>query len=115
MSVIEVCLIIIASCMVFKTLGSAYLVLRCRRTFRNRVEPLLDKTEGALDNISAATHAVRDQVDELRTVVDDVSYRAHDVARDVHERVLPPIIEVMAAFSNVARVAAAILSLFKKH
>jgi predicted DNA repair protein MutK len=79
------------------------------RAVKNQILPLLNKIDGALDNISAITLAARDQVEEFKTVIDDISYRTRTVAHEVHERVLPPITEIIAAFSGVARV---ILMLF---
>ena len=114
MSVLEICLIVIALCMVVKTVSAVYLTITCMRTLRKQVMPILHKVDGALDNVSAVTHAAREQVDELRSVVDDVSYRARVVASDVHERVLPPIVDAIAAFSGIARMAVALFSLFRK-
>ena len=104
MSVTEVCLIIIASCLVLKLLGALCFMIVSARILRKRVLPLLDKVDGALDNITAVTLSARDQVDELRSVVDDMSYRARIVARDVQERVIPPIVDTIDAFSGVVRV-----------
>jgi len=111
MTVTEVCLVIIAACMVLLVLGmfSLALVWALRsRAIRKRVALLIDKIDGIIDNLSAISLAARDQVDELKTVVDDVSYRTRVMAQDIRARVISPIVDIVTAFSGIARLLAAL-------
>ena len=99
MSVTEICLVIIAACFVFKTSVTFYSAFSIIRTVRKQILPLLNKIDGVLDNLTAITLSVRDQVDELKTVVDDVTYHTRSVAQEVRERILPTVMELINAFS----------------
>jgi hypothetical protein len=67
-----------------------------------------------LDNLAAIAIAARDQVDELRTVMDDISYNARTMARDMQTRVMPPILDAIASFSGIARFLGAIFGRGRK-
>jgi len=78
-------------------------VFAVSRVYKKKILPLIQKTNGVLDNLSAVTLAIRDQVDELRTVMDDITYRTRVMAINVQERIVPTIADVVTSFSGIAR------------
>jgi hypothetical protein len=100
--------------MVLITVGAAIFTFFSVRALRKRVLPLLAKMDGMMDNLAAIAIAARDQVDELKTVMDDLGYSARKMAKDMQTRVMPPIMDTITAFSGIARFLAAIFGWGKK-
>ena len=106
MTVTEICLVVIASVLVLKLLVLIIVAIALVRSYRKHVVPLIIKTNGVLDNISAVSQAARDQIDEIRTVMDDITYRTRVMAIDVQERIVPTVADLVSSFSGVARLIA---------
>ena len=103
MTVTEICLIIIAASLVLGLGILLVAVLAISRAYKKKVLPLIQKTNGVLDNLSAVTLAIRDQVDELRTVMDDITYRTRVMAINVQEKIVPTVTDVVSSLSGVFR------------
>ena len=114
MNVTEVCLIIIAVCMVFIMTGALIFAFYSVRALRRQVLPILTKMNGVLDNLAAITITARDEVEDLKTVLDDLGYSARNMAQDMQSRVISPIMDAVAAISGIARFFTAIFGRGKK-
>jgi len=108
MNITEVCLIIIAVSMAFIMGGALVFAFYSVRALRKQVLPILTKIDGMLDNLAAITITARDEVEDLKTVLDDLGYSARSMAQDVHARVISPIMDVVAAVTGITRFLTAI-------
>jgi hypothetical protein len=94
--------------------GAIVLLFYSVRALRRQVLPLITKMDGMLDNLTAITITARDQVDDLKTVLDDLSYSARSMAQDMQSRVISPIVDAAAAIAGIARFLNAIFGRGKK-
>jgi uncharacterized protein YoxC len=114
MTVTEICLIIIAASMVLGLGIFFFAVLAIARSYKRKVLPLINKTNGVLDNLSTVTLAIRDQVEELRTVMDDITYRTRLMTINVQEKIVPTVNDVVTSISGIARILKSIFGRGKK-
>lgn len=112
MTVTEICLILIAASLTLGLIVFLVLAFAAMRAYKKRILPLVQKFNGVLDNLSAVTLAIREQVDDLRTVLDDITYRTRAMAINVQERIVPTMSDVVASFSGLARF---LKNIFGKH
>lgn len=112
LTIINICLIAIASFYVIRSIVWLFVV----RSFHSRVSrelrPVVEKLDGILDNMSAITEAARDQMDELTTAVQDISYKTREVTAEIEEKIIPVFADFAGTLSGFSKV---ISLLFKRN
>ena len=104
MTITEICLIVIATVMLLKGVVVIVLLLRGSRTLNRELKPLIRKTHGVLDNLSSVSNTAREQVEELQSVVNDISYKTREVTHEVQQKIMPTISDITQAISGIARI-----------
>lgn len=104
MNITEIAIIVIAGILVLKGLISIILMLMLWRSYRKDITPLIRKSDGIMRNVVGMTESLREDVEELGTVVDDITYRTRAVTSEVQNRIIPTFAELAGAISGIARV-----------
>jgi hypothetical protein len=103
MTTTEICLIVIAAVLSIKAVVVVTILVRAYRLLNRELPPLARKTNGVLDNLSSVSTRVREQVEELQMVVNDISFKTREVTAEVQQKIIPTIQDVTSVVGGVAR------------
>ncbi|MCK4906266.1 MAG: hypothetical protein KAR07_12605 [Spirochaetes bacterium] len=104
MTISEVCLIIITSILFLKGLVGIIIAVSAWRIFNKKITPLIDKSDGILDSLSSVAETAKEEIEELKTAVDDITYNAREVTGEVRDKILPSLSDLAGSISGIARV-----------
>lgn len=104
LTVINVCLIIITSLLFIRSVIWGFTFLSMYRHMKRELSPLLSKTDGILDNLSSISESARDQMDEVTTAVQDISYKTREVSSELEEKIIPVLSEFAGTLSGISKV-----------
>jgi len=104
MNITEICLVVIVSIMFLKGLVVIVILIAGSRKIKREMAPLIRKTHGILDSLSSVSDMAREQVEELQTVINDISYKTREVTQEVQQKIMPVISDIAQAISGIARI-----------
>ena len=104
MTTTETALVIIAAIMVLKGIVVIAVLVALWRSWRRDIIPLLEKTDGILKNVGGIAEAARDEVEEIKHVVDDLGYKAREISERVEADFMPAFTELTATIAGISRV-----------
>jgi len=103
MNITEICLIAIAAILLVKGIISIVITINAWKYLKKNMDPLIRKSDGILNNVSAISETAREEMEEIRTVVNDVKYKTREVTNEVQGKIIPTITELAGAISGVTR------------